>query len=543
MMMQPLEVIFGELGIVQYLGEFVDQGFDTWETILDITESDLDALGVKLGHRRKLQRRIAKARGVAPDVSLVSPTQPNLDDTKPSPDVHKPDVLIKSEPRETINIIVTKRKYRRHPKPDENAPERPPSAYVLFSNKMRDDLRGRNLTFTEIAKLVGENWQSLSPAEKETYESQAQALKDKYQSDLAEYKKTQSFRDYQDYLQEFKSKHSVASQDKDAAKRVKLSSPAAMSGIGANAPARSSRSGSVAGSQAGSELPPSRQQRLNSTVSVTDSAASMTPASYHASLDEPANSPMGHQMERQQSSERRSPARSTPARDPPSMPVQRDPVWMDEQRAEQPNLRRTLPSLSDVLDGQALHGSMSPANETPGFPFPRSHHSNSPGPAPSLLNGDVRPPQYRNEPSTGSSSSSSTYSYPRTPLDGPLPIHALLSSKPASPYYESQPAQNHPYHSPSAVTDQTPPYGNQVPAGLDHYRMTNGYRSEPNTSHAHVPVHSMHYGYGAPHCVQPSSAAAPAQSQSQSQGRETHASLDGMSALLKAGEIVDRRAQ
>jgi len=41
MMMQPLEVIFGELGIVQYLGEFVDQGFDTWETILDITESDL----------------------------------------------------------------------------------------------------------------------------------------------------------------------------------------------------------------------------------------------------------------------------------------------------------------------------------------------------------------------------------------------------------------------------------------------------------------------------------------------------------------------
>jgi len=77
---------------------------------------------------------------------------------------------------------------------------------------MRDDLRGRNLTFTEIAKLVGENWQSLSPAEKETYESQAQALKDKYQSDLAEYKKTQSFRDYQDYLQEFKSKHSVASQ-------------------------------------------------------------------------------------------------------------------------------------------------------------------------------------------------------------------------------------------------------------------------------------------------------------------------------------------
>lgn len=28
-----------------------------------------------------------------------------------------------------------KRKYRRHPKADENAPERPPSAYVIFSNR------------------------------------------------------------------------------------------------------------------------------------------------------------------------------------------------------------------------------------------------------------------------------------------------------------------------------------------------------------------------------------------------------------------------
>lgn len=36
-----LEEIFGELGISQYLDTFVDQGFDTWETILDITESDL----------------------------------------------------------------------------------------------------------------------------------------------------------------------------------------------------------------------------------------------------------------------------------------------------------------------------------------------------------------------------------------------------------------------------------------------------------------------------------------------------------------------
>jgi hypothetical protein len=39
--MTLLESIFGELGISQYLSGFIDQGFDSWDTILDITESDL----------------------------------------------------------------------------------------------------------------------------------------------------------------------------------------------------------------------------------------------------------------------------------------------------------------------------------------------------------------------------------------------------------------------------------------------------------------------------------------------------------------------
>lgn len=39
--MTELAQIFAELSISQYLDVFVEQGFDTWETILDITESDL----------------------------------------------------------------------------------------------------------------------------------------------------------------------------------------------------------------------------------------------------------------------------------------------------------------------------------------------------------------------------------------------------------------------------------------------------------------------------------------------------------------------
>ncbi|KAM0509314.1 hypothetical protein ACHAP6_000378 [Verticillium nonalfalfae] len=200
-MAQGLGTIFVELGILQYLDTFVEQGFDTWATILDITESDLDALGVKLGHRRKLQRRIANSRGLAPDASLVSPIRASVEDTRTENTKPEP---IKQDSKDIA--VVTKRKYRRHPKPDENAPERPPSAYVLFSNKMRDDLKGRNLTFTEIAKLVGENWQSLSPVEKEPFETQALNAKEKYNQDLAEYKKTYDYKKYAQYLHDFKQK-------------------------------------------------------------------------------------------------------------------------------------------------------------------------------------------------------------------------------------------------------------------------------------------------------------------------------------------------
>ena len=113
----------------------------------------------------------------------------------------------------------TKRKYRRHPKPDENAPSRAPSAYVIFSNKIREDVRGQNMSFTDIAKLVGDRWQKLAPAEKEPYETQATAAKEKHNAELAEYKKTDSYRDYMRYLGEFKAKHGGSTAD---AKRPKL---------------------------------------------------------------------------------------------------------------------------------------------------------------------------------------------------------------------------------------------------------------------------------------------------------------------------------
>lgn len=74
---------------------------------------------------------------------------------------------------------------------------------------MREDLKGQNLSFTEIAKLVGENWQSLDRSEKEPFETQAQVLKEKYIRDMTEYKKSADFKRYSDYLQDFRKRQAL----------------------------------------------------------------------------------------------------------------------------------------------------------------------------------------------------------------------------------------------------------------------------------------------------------------------------------------------
>ena len=64
---------------------------------------------------QKLQRKIANFRGVAPDAALTSPTQSNTDDARG--DAHRPDAP-RPENREALSAapLITKRKYRRHPK-------------------------------------------------------------------------------------------------------------------------------------------------------------------------------------------------------------------------------------------------------------------------------------------------------------------------------------------------------------------------------------------------------------------------------------------
>jgi hypothetical protein len=99
-----------------------------------------------------------------------------------------------------------KRKYLRHPKPDANAPARPRSAYVIFSNKMREDLKDKSLSFTELTKVVGRQWQCLTPSEKEPCEQQSFAEKETFTIELAGYITTESYLAYSEYLLDFKAK-------------------------------------------------------------------------------------------------------------------------------------------------------------------------------------------------------------------------------------------------------------------------------------------------------------------------------------------------
>ena len=73
---------------------------------------------------------------------------------------------------------------------------------------MREILKGKELSFTDMAKVVGERWQELVPNEREKFESQATLAKEKYLDELATYKKTNHYAQYMQYLADFKAKNS-----------------------------------------------------------------------------------------------------------------------------------------------------------------------------------------------------------------------------------------------------------------------------------------------------------------------------------------------
>ncbi|OBT54686.1 hypothetical protein VE04_04922 [Pseudogymnoascus sp. 24MN13] len=72
--------------------------------------------------------------------------------------------------------------------------------------EMREELKDKSLSFTEITKLLGKKWQNLTASEKEPYEQQSFDAKEKCRIELAEYEQTESYKAYSEYLLDFNTK-------------------------------------------------------------------------------------------------------------------------------------------------------------------------------------------------------------------------------------------------------------------------------------------------------------------------------------------------
>jgi len=341
---------------------------------------------------------------------------------------------------------------------------------------MREDLKGQNLSFTEIAKLVGENWQGISPDEKEPFETQAQQAKEKYNHSLAEYKKTPEYRRYAHYLQEFKHKQASQGQGvyssssrkrpsprgsleiadasllpaltrslswevKDAAKRPKLEAMRSLHGSSTSATSTSGScslgggSGSGSDSQPGSEPPPTRQQR-RSIVSMTDPhfsarTARTTSVSRQQSIDKHMTSPTSPASTKFDSGFAGSPHASH---------ARNHCQWRDPSRPSSDGKHQHLPSLSDMLNEDQKMTGMPTSPDGNGTGYGQYLPALQRNERPSLKGGKGllrgRPPTLRHEhSSSGSLSSSGSVCvgvHARSSKDASLPIHALLSNKSSS---------------------------------------------------------------------------------------------------------------
>lgn len=79
---------------------------------------------------------------------------------------------------------------KRGKKKDPNAPKRPPSGFFLFCSEHRPQIKAQypSLGIGDVAKKLGEMWNSLTDSTKQPYLMKANKLKDKYQKDVADYK-------------------------------------------------------------------------------------------------------------------------------------------------------------------------------------------------------------------------------------------------------------------------------------------------------------------------------------------------------------------
>lgn len=208
-------------------------------------------------------------------------------------------------------------------------------------------------------------------------------------------------------------------------------------------------------------------------VSTSDSqyTSSLPPSAPITSPEEPIFSSAVSDVERHSAD--LSPTFNPESRDQPPLPGPRLSSQSEDQNREQLNIHRHLPSLSDVFDGQGLPSGIRPLAEPNGYRFPGPHVVGNPSPPLGHLNGDGRPALPANgQPYGGNHSSHQSFGHPRPLVDGPLPIHALLASKPEPTFHNNQQPQSH--HGTHYQVDQNQRLSHHMSNGANGLPMING---------------------------------------------------------------------
>lgn len=113
--------------------------------------------------------------------------------------------------------------YRRHPRPDPNAPIRPKTASVVFGGHVRQDPVLGGLSSTDLAKETGKRWKEISDEEKEhVWDVTAAKNMREYRVELEEYKKTEDYQRYQECLESFRQGQSDNDGEDSADRRTFL---------------------------------------------------------------------------------------------------------------------------------------------------------------------------------------------------------------------------------------------------------------------------------------------------------------------------------
>lgn len=305
------------------------------------------------------------------------------------------------------------------------------------------------------------------------------------------------------------------------------------------------RSGSASEGEPGSEPAAGRRRRIGSTASARESQSVATPASCYTSVDESIPSPSSHGPDRR--SAERSPVVNSSPRDLASIAHLRS-SWLEDTRNDQIGMQHHLPPLSNMFDQQNRPSSAGHSSEVNGFAFPQtpSLALGSLDPPPPLVGGESRPQALKKEQSwaTSSSSGSSSFGHPRTPIEGPLAIHTLLSTTPDQQhetmslfYGNSTPsdqksslleqrgvATSMPYANGTLPFTLLDPVLQSLTLALIEFKPG----PSPTLQKPPPPHRSAAGGYSS-------------QSNTKPGEKKPAPNLDGMSALLRAGEIVDQR--